>query len=88
MRLGLGDQVVDEKITILTDAERIEGQLFHLGGTKLSDFLNSSIQQDDKFLKIKSPTVYCRQSGDEKVKMPFLMVAIDQIVMIMSQAPA
>ena len=87
MRPGQYVQYVEEWITILTEGERIEGQLFHASGTRLSDFLNSSIQQESKFLKVKNPTVYCRHSGAELNKAPFLMVAIDRVVMVMTHSP-
>ncbi len=87
MRSGQFNQFVEEPITILTDGERIEGKLFHMGEIRLSDFLNSSAQQDARFLKVKDPTVYCRRSGEELIKVPFLMVSRERIVMLMTHAP-
>lgn len=80
------DRYAEELVTILTDGERIEGLLFYLGGSRLSDFLNSPIQQESKFLKVKDATVRCRRSGEELGKVPFVMVARDRLVMVMTQA--
>ena len=84
MRTSQIDQFIEERVIILTDGERIEGSLFHMGGVRLSDFLTSPIHQDSRFLKLKDPTVYCRRSGEELVKVPFAMVARDRIVMVMT----
>jgi hypothetical protein len=80
-------EFVEERVTVLTEGERIEGQLFHMGGTRLSDFLNSSAQQEFRFLKMKDPVVYCRRSGQELIAVPFLMVARDRIVMVLTHVP-
>jgi len=84
MRVSQFEQYVEEQVTILTDSERIEGQLFYVGGSRLSDFLNSPIQQDAKFLKVKNPTVYCRRTGEEICRFPFLMVSRDRVIMVMT----
>ncbi len=81
------DKFVEERITVLTEGERIDGLLFRMGGARLSDFLNSSIQQEAGFLKLKDAAVTCRRSGDSLAEVPFLMVARDKIVMVMTHAP-
>lgn len=84
MRLGSFEHYIEERVTILTESERVEGELFYVGGGRLSDFLNSPVQADARFLKIKNPTIYCRRSGQEICRVPFVMVARDRILMVMS----
>jgi len=87
MRSGHFENHVEERITVLTEWERIEGRMFHMGGNRLSDFLNSPIQAESAFLKIKEPTIFCRRTGKELIQVPFLMVARDRIVMVMMYSP-
>ena len=81
------DQFVEEQITVLTEGERIDGLVYHVGGARLSDFLNSSIQQEASFLKVKDAAVTCRRSGYSLAQVPFLMVARDKIVMVLTYTP-
>jgi hypothetical protein len=78
------DQYIEECVTILTESERVEGLLYYLGGSRMSDFLNSPVQQESKFLKVKDATIRCRHSGEEIGKVPFVMVARDRVVMVMT----
>lgn len=78
-----GDQH-EERVTVVTSHERIEGNLFYAGGMRLSDDVNSSLSKQIPFLKIKNPTIYCRQSGEKLTQAPFAMVARDKIVMVVS----
>jgi hypothetical protein len=75
---------IEERVTVLTEGERIEGMVFYMGGSRLSDFLNSPNQQESKFLKIKDPMIYCRRSGDSISQVPFVLVARDRVVMVMT----
>ena len=86
MRPDQFGQFVEELVTVLTDGERIEGRLVHLGQTRLSDFLNSAMQQDAKYMKVKDPTVYCRKTGVMLVRVPFLLVSRDRVVMVMTHS--
>jgi len=86
MRKDEFEPCYDERVTILTDGERIDGTLFHGSVARLSDFLNALFQQEFQFVKVKEPTVYLRPSGEELGKFPFLMVARDRIVLVMAHA--
>jgi len=79
-------EFVEERVTVLTVGERIEGVLCYIGATRLSDFLKAPFQRDSKFLKVKNPRVYCRHSGEEINRVPFLMLARDRIVMMMTHS--
>jgi hypothetical protein len=82
-----GERFVEERVTLLTRGERIEGTLFHGVGVRLSDFLNSSIQQESTYVKIKNPTVRCRDTGETLDRASFAMVARDQIVILLMHEP-
>ena len=86
MRPDQFGQFVEESVTVLTEGERIEGRLVHQGQTRLSDFLNSATQQEAKFMKVKNSSVYCRKTGVMMVQVPFLLVARDRIVMVMTNS--
>lgn len=88
MRGNQFEKCLDEQVTILTERERIEGTVYFGGGSRLSDFLNAPFQQEFQFIKVKDPIVYLRPSGEEMGRSPFLMVARDRIVLLMSHAPA
>ncbi|MDB5350715.1 MAG: hypothetical protein JWN86_1962 [Planctomycetota bacterium] len=75
---------IEQRVLVITDGERIEGTLFHMGGIRLSDFLSAAAHQDDPYLKIKDPTVTCRRTGTELGRSPFLVVAKDRVVLIMA----
>jgi hypothetical protein len=81
------DQYLEEHVTILTENERVVGTLYYLDGARMSDFLNSPVQQESKFLKVKDATVYCQNSGEVIGKVPFAMVARDRVVMVMTHTP-
>jgi hypothetical protein len=77
---------VQEQVTIMTETERIEGTLFHMDELRLSDFLNhSSMHEELPFLKIKNPQVFCRRTGQQLAHGPFLMVARNRIVLVLTK---
>jgi hypothetical protein len=78
---------IEERVTIITDGERIEGTLYHVGGIRLSDFLNATSQQDSPFVKLKDSRVFDRRTGDELERAEFLMVARHRIVLVMTHEP-
>lgn len=78
------DQFIEERVTILTESERIEGTLFYASGVRLSDFLNSPNQQEAKFLRIKDPIVTCRRTGQQTEKGPFALVSRDRLVLVVT----
>src|SRR5258708_4355149 len=78
------DQYIEERVTILTDSERVEAILYYLGGSRMSDFLHPPFQRESKFIKVKDATICCRHSGEEIGKVPFVMVARDRVVMMMT----
>jgi hypothetical protein len=86
MRPDQFGQFVEEPVTVLTEGERIEGRLVHLGQTRLSDFLNSAMQAEAKFMKVKGPSIYCRKTGVMLMQVPFLLVSRDRIVMVMTHS--
>ncbi len=77
----------DERVTVLTDGERIEGRLFYMGGARLSDFLNAPLQQEFRFVKIKDATVTFRRTGEEVAQVPFVMIARERILLVMIHDP-
>jgi len=86
MRRDEFEPCFDERVTILTAGERIEGTLFYGSVARLSDFLNAPFQQELRFVKVKEPTVFLRPSGEELGKFPFLMVARDRIELVMAHS--
>ena len=86
MRGNQYENFVGERVTILTEGERIEGSLYYIGGVRMSDFLNSPNQQESRFVKLKDPIVHCRRTGEEMARAPFLMVACDRIVLVLTHS--
>ncbi len=78
------EAVADERVTILTEGERIEGRLFYMSNLRLSDFLNAPVQEESRFVKVKDPQVTLRQSGEVLAHAPFVMIARERIVLVMT----
>jgi len=77
----VGPMVVEEKVTIFTDRDRIEGTITHMSTIRLSDFMIGEGSQTD-FIKIKNATIHCRQTGEELEQVPFVLIARDRITLL------
>lgn len=78
--------LIDESVTVITDGERIEGFIPHMDAIRLSDYLNSQLNHVEPFLKLKESVVYCRRTGAELGRAPFLLVARARIAMVMTDS--
>jgi hypothetical protein len=78
--------LIDEAVTVITDGERIEGHIPHMDAIRLSDYLNSQLNHVEQFLKLKESVVFCRRSGIELARAPFLLVSRARIVMVMTDS--
>ncbi len=81
------EPVAEERVTILTEGERIEGRLFYMKNLRLSDFLNAPVQEESRFVKVKDPKVTLRQSGEILAQAPFMMIARERIVLVLTHTP-
>lgn len=72
------------RVIVLTEGERIEGTLSHVEGIRLSDFFNAPGHQEAPFLIIQHARVLCRQSKEEMVDVPLVLVARNRIVAVMT----
>src|SRR6478609_3503217 len=77
----VGPMVVEERVTIFTEQDRIEGTITHVSTIRLSDFMISEGHQTD-FIKIKNATITCRKTGEELDKVPFVLVARDRVTLL------
>ena len=78
------EPVAEERVTILTEGEQIEGRLFHMKNLRLSDFLNAPVQEESRFVKVKDPKVTLRQTGEVLAEAPFMMIARERIVLVLT----
>jgi len=78
--------LIDECVTVITDGERVEGLMPHMDSVRLSDYLNSQLNHTEPFLKLREAAVFCRRSGAELGRAPFLLVARARIVMVMTDS--
>lgn len=77
----IGPMVVEERVTIFTDRERIDGIITHMSTIRLSDFMIGEGHQTD-FIKIKDASIHCRQTGEELDQVPFVLIARDRITLL------
>jgi hypothetical protein len=80
----VGPMVVEEKVTVFTDRDRIQGTITHMSTIRLSDFMIGEGHQTD-FIKIKNATIHCRQTGEEMEQVPFVLIARDRITLLTTQ---
>jgi hypothetical protein len=78
--------LIDECVTVITDGERIEGFIPHMDTVRLSDYLNLELNHAEPFLKLKDSVVYCRRTGGELGRAPFLLVSRDRISIVMTES--
>jgi hypothetical protein len=78
--------LIDEGVTVITDGERIEGCIPHMDTVRLSDYLNLQLNHVEPFLKLKDSIVFCRRTGAELDRAPFLLVARNRIVIVMTES--
>lgn len=77
-------RMIEEPVTVLTDGERIDGTIVHMDTIRLSDFLNSALGTEERFLKVKDPKITDRRSGEVVLNAPFFLVARERVVGIVA----